>query len=54
MKYKIVKRRKNKDDLSCRGNRQKNKLVYDNFLSSYFIKNKEKLQKAIDESLILF
>jgi hypothetical protein len=54
MKYKIVKRRKNKDDLSCRGNKRKVNLVYDNFLSSYFIKDKEKLQKAIDESLVLF
>ena len=53
MKYKIVKR-KNKDDLSCRGNKRKVNLVYDNFLSSYFIKDKEKFQKAIDESLILF
>lgn len=54
MRYKIVKRRKNKNELSYRGNKRKVSLVYDNFLSSYFIKDKEKLQKAIDESLILF
>lgn len=54
MKYKIVKRRKNKKDLYYRGNRQKINLVYDNFLSSYFIKDKKQLQKTIDESLILF
>ena len=53
MKYKIIKRRKNKED-SFKENRQKIKIVYGNFLSSYFIKDKEKLQKAIDESLILF
>lgn len=53
MKYRIIKRKKKSNyELHRKGTLVN--LNYDNFLSSYFINDKNELKKVINESLILF